>query len=295
LFVLAGGKAHRAGGDHGPGEVAAVAPGAAATRSRGRGIAVGRRRGRGHQPVAGPCAVEPDPTSDRAAGNAVGGGVRLASDRQQLAPAPAPTPPPQPQPGRERWQQQHRVGAPDPQRRQTRRATSAQQDTGGQADVVPGAVQAVVVVPQRRRAAVPVLDQMQVGPIVAPQLGVNQQQQPQQEQRRVVHRQQRRRRRRRGRQTAARQQTRLVAESPAPAAQVPKGFGRRRRIVPDASPVAKQPRAPGRRNRGQRLRQDPVVGCGDGRESSAAAAAATTAGGRRYQQGTADQEIRQHA
>jgi len=287
LFVLAGGEAYRAGRDHGPSEVVAVAPGAAATRSRHRGIAICRHCSRGHQPVAGPGAIEPDSTSDRAAGNAICGGVHTAHQQQ------SPAPPPQPQSRRERWQQQHRVGASDP-RRQTRSAASAQQDTGGEADIMSGAAQADVILPRKRRAAIPVVDQMQVRPIVAPQLGVHQQQQqqPQQEQRWVVHRQWRW-----WRQTAW-QQTRFVAESPAPA-QVSKGFGRWRRSVPDASPVAKQSLAPGRRCvvavgggwRGQRLQQDHVVG---GRESSPAAAA-TTAGGRRYQQGTADQEIHQHA
>lgn len=183
LFVLAGGEAHRAGRDYGPGEAVAVAPGTATTRSRRGGISVGRHRGHRdrQQPVAGPGAIESDSTSDRTAGNAVGVGLHTAHKQQ---------PPPEPQPGRERRQQQHRVGASNPQRRQTRLAASAQQDTGGQAVVVPGAVQDDVVVP-RGRSTVPVVDQMQVGPIVAPQLGVHQQQ----EQRRLVHRQWRRLRR----------------------------------------------------------------------------------------------------
>lgn len=188
LFVLAGGEAHRAGRDYGPGEAVAVAPGTATTRSRSGGIAVGRHRcHRDHQqPMAGPGAIESDSTSDRTAGNAVGVGIHTAHKQQ---PPPSP-PPPEPQSGRERWQQQHRVGASNPQRRQTRLAASTQQDTGGQAVVVPGAVQDDVILP-RGRSTVPVVDQMQVGPIVASQLGVHQQQ----EQRRLVHRQWRRRRR----------------------------------------------------------------------------------------------------
>lgn len=280
LFVLAGGEAHRAGRDYGPGEAVAVAPRTATTRSRRAGIAVGRHRDR-QQPVAGPGAVESDSTTDRTAGNAVGVGLHTAHKQQ-------PSSPPEPQPGRERRQQQHRVGTSNPRRRQTRLAASAQQDTGGQAVVVPGAVQADAVV-SGRRSTVPVVDQMQVGPIVAPQLGVHQQQ----EQRRFVHRQWRRR------QTARQQQSisRLVAESPpaaaAAATQVPKGFVRRRSVL-DAGQIAKQSRSPARRcvvvvgggggRRCQRLQQG-LVGGG----SSAA-----TAGGRRYQQGTAEQEIQQH-
>lgn len=75
MFVLAGGETHRTGRDYGPGEVVAVAPGATATRaSRRAGTACnGDVGGGGHQPVVGPGSVEPDFTSDRAAGNAVTG------------------------------------------------------------------------------------------------------------------------------------------------------------------------------------------------------------------------------
>lgn len=101
MFVLAGGETHRAGRNHGPGEIVAVAPGATATRT-------GRRAGTacngdvvdgGHQPVVGPGTVEPDLTSDRAAGDAV-------TDRADFVP-PSPAQPPStaPQPsGRERRQ-----------------------------------------------------------------------------------------------------------------------------------------------------------------------------------------------
>lgn len=277
FVFLAGGEAHRTGRDHGPGEAVAVAPGAAAARARDESVV--RVEERGHQPVVGPSAIEPDPATDRVARQPFvaghSGGVLVA-------------PPPSAPPGRERRQQQHRVGAPGAQR-----WPAAQQDPGGQGVVVLGA-QAPVVVPRttptparRQPGPVPVVEQIQVGPIVvAPELGIDQQQD--RRRRRVVHRQRRR-------QTANRRQTGLAAAAAATggrqaAPQGPQGLGWQRRHVTDASQIAKPSSSPPPPLQSARRRQR----LQDRRRNRNRGRRVPAGSGRRYQQGTADQEVRQH-